>query len=326
MFLVRSYFLATLGLGLMMAMPSNAKACDQVLPVDSVFTRGWTLEEANEMYHRAVDQDSIPLMERAIKAYRASEGPYTLAQLPASERVLQHWFSSGHWLPLENGLDRIMDIYSVHYDENDPVYVGIWRARAYWHMLGYFNRPVEHESLGPLSELISAYSLTVDAIQLASSVYEGVHPDLPDMLRDLAAMAWLYSKHHEAGDTVRGRVRVRHSGSHRIRARDPVKDLDGYRQGRQALEGVVSLYEKPVVEDVGALRQAYLDLAQWHREFGYHQRAERARDLARKAAEEVETEQRRSLHETEGGVFPVAWLSAWHQPAGSLPRLAFSRD
>ena len=161
-----------------------------------------------------------------------------------------------------------------------------------------------------LPELEAAYRLTTQAIDLASDYYGAAYPDLPEMLRDMAAMSWLFARHHRGGDTRAGRIQTSHSGSHRLAAKDPAHDRYGYRQGNQALQGVVDLYATQASFENEALTKAWLDLSQWHEAFGYHRRAQKAYGQAQKSAAVLTQQQRERLFAEGKDLDPIGWLNA----------------
>jgi hypothetical protein len=305
----RVRLLASLGLGLVVAASSMSAVNGQVLPAVVVHGVGWTVEEADDLFLQAIDSASIDLMERSIQTYRAVEGPYTLSQLPALQQLMQYRLRQQDWVQLREDLSTALGIYSAHYEPDHPIYIHISQVKANWHLLAYLTSSDSVGLAGLLPDLEAAYRLTSQAVSLASVHYGTAYPDLPEMLRDLAAMSWLFARHYQAGDTKPGRVQARHSGSHRLRTADPLADRHGYRQGQQALESVISLYQDERRSDPLALATAYLELSEWHRGFGYHQRAEKAYTQAKKTAALLKPDQRDQLFSDDGDSDPLRWLN-----------------
>lgn len=274
---------------------------------------GWSRTEADAVFYQAVDSGSVELMERAVNAYRAAEGPFTLSQLPAMQHLLQYRLQKQEWQQLRQDLSTAMGIYTAHYEPDDPIFIQVAQVRAHWHLLAYFNGIKFNGSTDlsiVLPELESAYRLTTRALELASDNYGAAYSDLPEMLRDMAAMSWLFARHHQTGDTRAGRVQVSHSGSHRLNRSDAVDDRYGYRQGRQALESVVDLIERNPQHNAEQLAQAWLDLSDWHRDFGYQQRAERAYQQAEQSASNLDNHQQAGLFSRTDAPDPLRWLNA----------------
>jgi len=305
----RVRFLAALGLGLVVATSPMPAVYGQVLPVVVSHGAVWTVEQADELFHRAIDSASSDDMERAIQTYRAAQGPYTLSQLPALQQLMRYHLQQRDWAQLREDLATAMGIYAAHYEPDHPIYIHVSQVRANWHMLAYFNGSDSAGLAGLLPELEAAYRLSTRAVGLASEHYGSAYPDLPEMLRDVAAMAWLFARHYQAGDTKPGRVQTRHSGSHRLSTADPVAERHGYRQGQRALESVISLYQGEREADPLALASAYLQLSEWHRSFGYHQRAEKAYDQAKEIADLLQPTQHDQLFSDYGNPDPLRWLS-----------------
>ncbi|WP_058021810.1 hypothetical protein [Pseudohongiella spirulinae] len=308
--------LATFGIALVVAVSPVSAIYGQTLSekLEQGFVQGvgWSIAEADEIFRQALDADSATLMERAVQAYRAAEGPYGLSQLPAIQHLLQHRLKQQDWPQLRRDLSTAMGIYTAHYEPDHPIFIKVSQVRAHWHLLAYFNGGEINRSTdlsAVLPELEAAYRLTTQAIELASDHYGQAYPDLPEMLRDMAAMSWLFAHHHRAGDTRAGRIQTSHSGSHRLAANDPAHDRHGYRQGRQALQGVIDLYLTDEQIEQATLAQAWLDLSGWHQQFGYQRRAEDAYMQAQKSADALDEEQRDRLFRNKASLDPLSWLN-----------------
>jgi hypothetical protein len=305
--------LAAFGFAMVVAASPVPAVYGQALSEKLVQGVGWSVAEADDLFRQAVDAGSTAMMERAIHAYRAAEGPFTLSQLPAMQHLLQYRLTQQDWPQLRQDLSTAMGIYTAHYEPDHPIFIQVSQVRAHWHLLAYFNGNASNASTdlsAILPELEAAYRLTTQAIDLASDHYGAAYADLPEMLRDMAAMSWLFARHHRAGDTRAGRIQTSHSGSHRLSTPDPTHNRHGYRQGQRALQGVIDLYAEGAADENEALTQAWLDLSQWHQEFGYHRRAEQAYLNAQQSAESLTQQQRERLFAEGKNLDPVSWLNA----------------
>ncbi len=127
--------------------------------------------------------------------------------------------------------------------------------------------------------LVKTYGTAMgDASKLSSAYYGNADHQLPELLYNLASVAYLFADSYLANDDGAPPVITR-PGTRLPNNWNPERAAFGYMQGRRALEGIVSLHSsKP--ENKGALVEARFALADWHEAFGYYKRAEQQRKHA----------------------------------------------
>ena len=247
---------------------------------------GWTSEAANRLLEQALklqEQGDIArsqaFLVRAADTYRISLGPHSQQQLLALVPMLDQYLEQSDWSALSATLADVMRIYAYHYEPTHPVYIQVYRERAQWHLQAF----ASGQSDSRLAELESAYQLFGEAIKLSGAYYGNTDPELPDMLYNLAAVAYLFAGNYQDTEDGSAPAVIKRTGSRQSGDWHPERASFGYMQGRRALEGVVSLHSEQS-DRQAALVEAHEALADWHEAFGYHKRADTERELAIKLA------------------------------------------
>jgi hypothetical protein len=274
-------FSATRGMLVIVALACPMLAASDLEVNDGRFlpaVSNWSIDEANQLVadanrlrEQARMHESSAYLERAINMYRAAEGPDTLEQLQAMKPLLDYWFLIGDWRRVDDILAEMGRIYARHYEQNDSIYVDVHQERARWHLRRYAVSPAEER----LPELTSAYTLYAEAIRISAANAGEKGDKVPELLENMAAVAYLFSQDSSAGSPL-----TRQPSTRLPVRRDEVDQRNGYLQGRHALETLVKLYSHPETDALDDLVNSYLLLADWHLSFGHYQRA---RDAYREA-------------------------------------------
>ncbi|MEX2333374.1 MAG: hypothetical protein WD600_03890, partial [Pseudohongiella sp.] len=181
-----------------------------------------------------------------------------------------------------------------------------------WHMQAF----ASGQSDSRLAELETAYRLYSEAIRLSGAYYGNADPQLPELLYNLASVAYLFAGNYQERDGGSVPVLTSLSGTRLDSQWHPERASYGYMQGRRALEGVVSLHSEKQADDTAALVDARLALADWHEAFGYNRRAETERSLALEVAATLSPAEydQRVVHRT-----PAPWKESLRNLSDSVP-------